>query len=135
MMNIEEVWKEIKDYPNYQISSLGRVKSLKYYSNINKKYYERELILKEKINMHGYKYVGLSCNGLRKSKSIHRLVAENFIPNNNEYKEVNHVDGNKLNNKINNLEWCTRRENVLHAYKLGLKKPIKEYMRLKKEEY
>lgn len=128
-----EIWKEIKDYPNYQISNLGRVKTLKFYSNVHKKYYDRELILKEKTNRFGYKFVGLSNQNGRKNKAIHKLVAEAFIENKNNYKEVNHIDGNKSNNCVDNLEWCTRRENVLHSYKLGLKKPIKEYMRLKKE--
>lgn len=130
---MKEIWKNIKDYPNYQISNLGRVKALKFYSNIHKKYYDRELILKEKINRFGYKFVGLSNKSGRKNKAVHRLVAEAFIPNQNDMPEVNHIDGNKQNNCVNNLEWCSRRENVLHSYKLGLKKPIQEYIRLKKE--
>lgn len=130
---MQEIWKKIKDYPNYEISNLGRVKALKYYSNIHKKYYDRELILKEKTNRFGYKFVSLSNKFGRKSKAIHRLVAENFIENKNNYKEVNHIDGNKNNNKVDNLEWCTRQYNVLHSYRLGLKKPIQEYIRLKKE--
>ena len=130
---MKEIWKNIKDYPNYMISNLGRVKSLKYYSNIHKKYYDRELILKEKTNRFGYKFVGLSNKNGRKNKMIHRLVAEQFIKNNKNYKEINHMDGNKSNNCVDNLEWCSRKQNILHAYKLGLKKPIKEYMKLKKE--
>lgn len=132
---MQEIWKEIKDFPNYQISNLGRVKALKYYSNIHKKYYDRELILKEKENKYGYRFVSLGCGkrGKRKNIAIHRLVAQAFITNKNNYREINHIDGNKSNNQVNNLEWCTRRENVLHAYKLGLKKPIQEYIRLKKE--
>ena len=132
---MQEIWKEIKDYPNYQVSNFGRVKTLKYYSNIHKKYYNRELILKEKDNKHGYKFVSLGCGkrGERKNIAIHRLVAQAFILNPNNYKEINHIDGNKNNNCADNLEWCTRQENVLHAYRLGLKKPIQEYIRLKKE--
>lgn len=117
-----EIWKEIKDYPTYRVSNLGRVKATKYYSNIHKKYYDRELILKEKTNKFGYKFVGLSNKNGRKNKSIHRIVAETFIENPNNYNEVNHIDGNKTNNHIDNLEWCTRRDNILHAYMLGLKK-------------
>lgn len=130
---MQEIWKEIKDYPNYQISNLGRVKALKFYSNLHKQYYDRELILKEKTNRFGYKFVDLSNKFGRKNKMIHRLVAETFIDNKNNYKEVNHIDGNKNNNKVENLEWCNRQYNVLHSYKLGLKKPIQEYIRLKKE--
>lgn len=130
---MQEIWEKIKDYPNYEISNLGRVKALKFYSNVHKQYYDRELILKEKTNRYGYKFVSISNELCRKNKSIHRLVAEAFIENPNDYKEVNHKDGNKSNNKVNNLEWCSRRDNVLHSYKLGLKKPIQEYIKLKKE--
>ena len=132
---MQEIWKEIKDYPNYQISNLGRIKALKFYSNIHKRYYDRELLLKEKKNSHGYKFISLGCGkrGTRKNIAIHRLVAEAFIPNPNNLPEVNHIDGNKLNNNIDNLEWCTRSENMLHAYKLGLHKPIQEYIKCKKE--
>lgn len=130
---MKEIWKKIKEYPNYEISNFGRVKSLKYYSNIHKKYYDRVLILKEKTNKHGYKMIGLSNEYGRKTFAIHRLVANAFIDNKNNYNEVNHIDGNKSNNNFNNLEWCTRRDNILHAYKLGLKKPIQEYIKLKKE--
>lgn len=132
---MREIWKKIKDYPNYEISNLGKVRALKYYSNVHKKYYERILILKQKTNKWGYNFVGLSNENGRKNKSIHRLVAETFIPNINNCKEVNHKDGNKNNNKVQNLEWCNRKDNIIHAYKLGLKKPIQEYIRLKKEVY
>lgn len=130
---MQEIWKDIKDYPNYQISNFGRVKALKFYSNIHKKYYDRELILKEKTNRFGYKFVGLSNENGRKSKMIHRLVAEHFIEKKINNYEVNHIDGNKSNNRVDNLEWCSRRDNVLHSYRLGLKKPIQEYIRLKQE--
>lgn len=130
---MREIWKKIKEYPNYEISNLGRVKSLKFYSNVHKKYYDRVLILKEKTNKYGYKMIALSNENGRKCFTIHRLVAKAFIDNKSNYNEVNHIDGNKSNNKFNNLEWCTRRDNILHAYKLGLKKPIQEYIKLKKE--
>ena len=132
---MKEKWKEIEDYPNYQISNYGRVKSLKYYNNVYKKYYDRELILKEKINKSGYKFVSLGCGkrGKKKNIAIHRLVAKAFIPNIKNYKEINHKDGNKNNNRVENLEWCSRSENMLHAYKLGLHKPIQEYIKQKKE--
>lgn len=132
---MQEIWKKIEEYPNYQISSIGRVKATKYYSNIHKKYYDRELIMKEKTNSHGYKFISFGCGkrGNKKNIAIHRLAAEAFIPNPNNYKEINHIDGNKNNNKVENLEWCNRQYNVLHSYKWGLKKPIQEYIRLKKE--
>jgi len=132
---MEEIWKEIKDYHNYQVSNLGRVKTSKFYSNIYKKYFDRELILKEKTNCFGYKFVGLGCGkrGKKKNIAIHRLVAQAFLDNPNNYKEVNHKDGNKANNNVNNLEYCSRSQNMLHAYKLGLHKPPQEYIKFKKE--
>ena len=69
----------------------------------------------------------------KKNIAIHKLVAEAFIPNSYNYKEINHIDGNKHNNRADNLEWCSRSQNMLHAYKLGLHKPIQEYIKNKKE--
>ncbi len=100
----EEIWKDIKDFENlYQISNLGRVKSKK----TNK---IRHLIL-----YGNYYTVTLSKNGKSTLKRVHRLVAENFISNPNNYNIVNHIDKNKLNNNISNLEWCTQKENVNHT--------------------
>ncbi len=65
-------------------------------------------------------------NHNRKYYLVHRLVAETFIPNPNKFKDVNHKDGNKLNNNVNNLEWCTRSYNLIHAYNNGLKPTIKQ---------
>ena len=68
----------------------------------------------------GYYKIDLRKNNVRKIKPIHRLVAETFIPKSNGYSEVNHKDGNKKNNNINNLEWVTRAENIKHSYATGL---------------
>ena len=70
----------------------------------------------------GYLVAHLSKDNKAKNILVHRLVAESFIPNPNKYPCVNHIDGNKQNNNINNLEWCTHSENDLHAYKIGLRK-------------
>lgn len=93
-----EVWKDIIDFPNYQVSNLGRVKS-------------KGKILKSTKDNGGYLMVMISNNTGYKTKRIHRLVAETFIPNPNNYKEVNHIDENKTNNCVDNLEWCTRKYN------------------------
>ena len=117
---MKEFWKDIVGYEGiYQVSNLGRVKSLVTWCC--NKYKKREKILKPALNTYGYPTVSLSKNKLRKNKTIHRLVAENFIPNPNNYSQVNHKDGVKTNNKINNLEWVTGSENILHSYKNGLR--------------
>ncbi len=98
---LKEKWKIVHDYPNYQVSNLGRIRS-------NKK------ILKPIKTRNGYLHIFLYKNGVKKQFLLHRLICEAFIENINNYKEVNHIDGNKSNNNINNLEWCTRKENVHH---------------------
>ena len=125
---MQEIWKDIVGYEGvYQISNFGNVRSLKYWSNIHKKYYDRIKILKKRNNNLGYEVINLSKFGIKKYYTIHRLVAKAFIPNPNNYKEINHIDGNKRNNYVDNLEWCTRSQNMLHAYNKGLKKGISKY--------
>jgi hypothetical protein len=113
-----ELWKYIKDYEDcYQISSFGRVKSM--YKNSNK-------ILKQSLRS---EYLGIQLNKNNKGKtfSVHRLVAISFIRNNDDTKIVNHIDGNKINNHILNLEWISCKENRMHAEinKLFIPKCIK----------
>ena len=109
----KERWEYVHGYDNsYQISSYGRVKSLKF---------SKEKYLKPKQNRGGYLEVLLYKNNKGKLYRIHRLVAEAFIQNTYNYPEVNHKDGNKLNNCVSNLEWCTSSENNKHAYSIGLK--------------
>ena len=109
-----EVWKKINGFEDYEISNLGRVKSLK----------KGELILKNVLNK-GYFNVWLCKNNSSKKMLVSRLVALNFIDNNYNYLCVNHINGIKTDNRVENLEWCTHSENTLHAFKTGLKKPIK----------
>lgn len=117
-----EEWRDIKGYEGlYQVSNLGRVRSLD--RLVNNKHGQR--FLKGGIKRvfdwgTGYQYVNLHCQQKRKSKSVHRLVAEAFVENVYNKPEVNHIDGNKHNNRADNLEWCTSSENELHAYNLGL---------------
>ena len=73
----------------------------------------------------GYSIVGLSKNGKLKTRTIHRLVAETFIDNPNNYPVINHKDCNKTNNNVNNLEWCTQKQNVMESFKNGLQKAPK----------
>lgn len=117
-----EIWKEIKGYEGmYAISSLGRVKSLKRKVKNRKGYrFVNEKILKPIINNKGYYTYGLIKDGKLNMVLLHRLIGEHFMENPNKYPCINHIDGNKLNNNINNLEWCTYQHNIKEAFKLGL---------------
>ena len=115
---INEIWKPIKGYEDkYEISNYGNVKSI-YFINRQTKI-KREKILKQHIAC-GYLKIRLSKDNKMKNYLVHRLVAETIIPNPENKLQVNHKDGNKLNNNVNNLEWTTRSENVNHAWKNGL---------------
>lgn len=116
-----EKWKSIEGYENkYLISDSGNVKSL-----VDKNGEKTNKILKPRIAKNGYLYVNLWKKSKSKTKKIHRLVAEAFIPNPNNCPCINHKDGNKQNNNINNLEWCTYSENAKHAFVEGLSNPLK----------
>ena len=110
-----EIWKEIELYSDYQISDLGRVKSFKKCRGSN------ERILKPRKGKYGYLNISLRKNNKLMTFTIHRLVLMYFKPiDTPELFQCNHIDGNKQNNYINNLEWCTRSENAKHAYRIGL---------------
>jgi len=112
---------DVKGYEGYyQVSNVGRVKSLA--RNVGKSsgsktytQFVQEKILNPYRKTNGYLAVRFSRNGKGFEKTIHRLVADAFIENPKRYKEVNHIDGNKVNNHYSNLEWVTQRENMLHA--------------------
>ena len=108
-----EVWKTIKDYPDYMVSNTGKVKSLDRYLKQPKSGFRKKegRILSPMINKKGYPYVHLSKDGKSVSKRIHRLVAEAFIPNPDNLPIVNHKDEDKTNNHVSNLEWCTNKYN------------------------
>lgn len=106
-----EQWKDIDDYEDYQISSSGNVIS-------TKRGNRRQLV--PFLNTKGYLFVNLCKNGKKKNFFIHRLVARAFLPNPENKTDVNHLDGNPLNNHLENLEWATRKENMQHAYAIGL---------------
>ena len=102
----KEVWKDIEGYEGlYQVSNKRRVKSLNY------KRSGKERILKRLKNKWGYLFVHLQKDGKQKGCKLHRLVAQAFIPNPENYPEVNHRDEDKTNNAVDNLEWCTRKYN------------------------
>lgn len=118
-----EEWRDIKGYEGlYQISSLGEVKSVERISPQGHRLKER--IRKTYIDRYGYRAINLCKNGVITKYDIHRLVAIAFIPNPEEKPQVNHIDGNKLNNCVENLEWNTCSENISHAFRTGIKKPF-----------
>lgn len=120
-----EIWKDAVGYESlYQISDSGRVKSIKRLNyDINTKSYVwifKENLLKPLINKKGYYTCVLYKNKKGKRIPIHRLVALAFIPNPNNKPQVNHINGNKLDNSFGNLEWVTNQENAFHAAKNNL---------------
>lgn len=119
---LEEVWKDIKDFEKYyQISNLGRLKSLERLSkNRSGSIVLKEKLIKIPVNNKGYCHVKLHKKGIIKNFKLHRLVAIHFIDNPENKKEVNHIDGNKENNIVSNLEWVTPKENTIHAHRTGL---------------
>lgn len=114
---MQEVWEPVKGYEGlYEVSNLGRVKSLYMFRhNINENKLEkirRDKILSQRIHKTGYMITSLSKNKKRKDFYTHRLVANAFIPNPEKKTYINHIDENKTNNKVENLNWCTQKENV-----------------------
>jgi hypothetical protein len=129
---MQEKWKDIPEYEGYyQISNLGRVKSLSRNRKGNKGslVLVKEAILKYSIDKYGYPRQALSKDGNLKHIPIHRLVAICFTENKNSniYTQINHIDGNKLNNTPENLEWCDAKHNTKEAIRLGLRCIGKSY--------
>ena len=117
--SLTEIWANVPNFNDYQVSNFGRVRSYK----------NNELrIIKGWIQNTGYLTVALN----NKKYSVHRLVAEVFVHKPNGKNVVNHIDGNKLNNNVENLEWCTLTENIQHAYKIGLMDDAIKNMTLRK---
>lgn len=106
---MEEVWKDIAGYEGrYQASNLGRIKSLKVW-------YKNEKILKANINLNGYCFVIIGKDKKFTTKTVHRLVLSTFVPCPDPGLDVNHKNLIKTDNRLKNLEWCTRKENIRHA--------------------
>jgi len=109
-------WKSVLihgEMTRYEVSDCGLVKSLKH-----------NIILAPGMDTYGYPQVGIYLNDVRFNRKVHRLVAEAFIPNPENKPEINHKDGNKINNDVKNLEWSTTKENIDHAIRTGLRKHI-----------
>jgi hypothetical protein len=114
----EEIWKPIPEYEDsYEVSNLGRIKSIKF---------NKEKILKLSFDNYGYNHLSLRKNKIGKTKKVHRLVMLTF--KNDSYfdgAQVNHINGIKTDNRLDNLEWCDQFHNMQHAFKLGLQISLK----------
>lgn len=138
---MEEIWKDIVGYEGlYQVSNLGRVKSLpRLHKYVHGYYMTKEKILSPRVcgKQREYLAVALNVDGKTKQYKIHRLVATAFIPNPYGYNEINHKDENKGNNKVGNLEWCSRSYNVNYGCRIekqrkALIKPVVAYSKSNK---
>ena len=115
---MEEIWKNIEEYPDYMVSNMGRIKRL------STGYYRRtEKILKPQLQNNGYLHIKLSQKDKTKCILVHRLVAQVFIPNPNNLPQVNHINEDKTDNRVENLEWCTQKYNI--NYGNGISKRVK----------
>lgn len=114
-----EIYKTIEGFENYQVSNLGNIKSFNY---------GRENIIKTTKNKFGYLNLTLFKKGKRYYFSVHRLVATTFIQNPENKKQVNHINGVKTDNCVENIEWNTCKENMTHAFSVGLNKGKKGFL-------
>lgn len=119
MVNVDEEWVLLRDFPNHSVSNYGRVVS-----------HNTDSVLRTRLSGWGYEQVVLYSNGRHVTKTVHRLVAEAFIPGWDEGLHVNHIDGDKRNNFEENLEWVTPSENNTHAVHSGLRTPFRKSVRI-----
>lgn len=148
---IDEIWKPIEENPVYLVSNYGRVRTIDHpvWCRVNNSYSIRKGRFCTPTNNNSKRYwrVGVQINNRQKHLAIHRLVAKAFIPNPDNLPQINHIDGDKNNNKVSNLEWCNNGYNQSHAWRNSLKDVTKmsehssfrkltvEQVRFIKEEY
>lgn len=116
-----EIWKDIRGYEGkYQVSNCGRVKSLQRWDSLHNRVHKREKLLKQNYDRKGYAKVKLYDSTHKQTLPVHRLVATAFILNPDNKPQVNHINGIKADNTVENLEWCSNIENQHHARINGL---------------
>jgi len=124
MENIKEIWKIIEGSEYYMVSNLGNVRSLDkiiYRKNRGgKPLLKHGVDIKKQMHIDGYYQLRVIIDGVFQTRKVHRLVAMAFIPNPLKLATVNHINGNKLDNRVDNLEWASNLDNLLHAHKTGL---------------
>ena len=116
----QEQWLQSRDMPEYEVSNLGRIRNSK-----------TKRVLKTHVNERGYETVTITNNNKHHNIKVHRMVANTFYEGDHNNLDVNHIDGNKLNNHIDNLEYCTRSENIRHAFTNGFKNSDHKKQRVK----
>ena len=119
-----ENWRFIKENNDYMVSDHGRIMSLKK---------PQKKILSSSLLHNGYEAIYIYQKGIHAARYVHRLVAETFIPNPKKLPQVNHLDGNTLNNHVSNLEWCDAYDNLMHAIRTGLR-PVNVPRSMKEEK-
>ncbi len=130
---MQEIWKPIVGWEGlYEVSNLGNVRSLdRYVNQLNYKRFCKGQLLKPTFHKSNYYNVTLRNSGIQKISKVHQLVMNAFNPNTfNKKLEINHIDGNTRNNRLDNLEWCTHQQNLQHASEhrlLSIYKPINQY--------
>ena len=122
-----ELWKPVPDYPGYEVSSFGNVRSHKFVS-------EGKLICNPINSTTGYNYVSLYDKDRRLCINTHSLIAKVFLPNPDNLPEIDHIDGNKQNNRLDNLEWVSRRENMMRRKNIKLPTTGEKYITLTAEK-
>jgi hypothetical protein len=120
-MEVKELWKPLLEYKGIEVSSIGRIRKA-----ANKSRKERILTEFPKDRDGYYRCSVQRLDGTWTSQPVHRLVAKAFIPRTKNRDIVNHIDGNRTNNRIENLEWVTPKENVIHSFKFGSRKICKQ---------
>lgn len=132
----KEIWKDVIGYEElYEVSNLGKLRHKDVLVDDiknNRKMHIKQKYMKPCLGKRGYYVYVVSKNNKKKHLPIHRLIAIHFIPNPNDYPVINHINGNKLDNRIENLEWCTYSHNNSEAFRIGLRKTDYENSGFKK---